>query len=270
MGCGSSSTANLAAIKELEPLLVLPSTSTTTPDDVVSFTFGPIYKQHTTTVHTIKVDIASPTANLTMVIECSSRALILKDHRNGNVLAVAKKIGPTFNIYKLTQVYDGQKPDNYAKYVDNKSKLYKYGALSNTNIFSYVAGGQNAGYYHVLKTDLLDGKFECKVSKTVVVVVGSSGGNKKRHTNLMKWIHKDNNTHQVTVFNSNREDKNDTSNRIDIGLMVSTHHLLQFFLILLFVYILFCIHFLISSSFFSSTLFFPSIYLVMFDRYYGL
>ena len=222
MGCGSSSTANLAEIKELEPLLVLPSTSTTTPDDVVSFTFGPIYKQHTTTVHTIKVDIASPTANLTMVIECSSRALILKDHRNGNVLAVAKKIGPTFNIYKLTQVYDGQKPDNYAKYVDNKSKLYKYGALSNTNIFSYVAGGQNAGYYHVLKTDLFDGKFECKVSKTVVVV--GSGGNKKRHTNLMKWIHKDNNTHQVTVFNSNREDKNDTSNRIDIGLMVSTHH----------------------------------------------
>ena len=227
MGCGSSSTANLAEIKELEPLLVLPSTSTTTPDDVVSFTFGPIYKQHTTKVHTIQVDIASPTANLTMFIECSSRALILKDHRNGNVVAVAKKIGPTFNIYKLTQVYDGQKHDNYAKYVDNnnnKSKLYKYGALSNTNIFSYVAGGQNAGYYHVLKTDLFDGKFECKVSKTVVVVVGNSGGNKKRHTNLMKWIHKDNNTHQVTVFKSNREDKNDTSNRIDIGLMVNTHH----------------------------------------------
>ena len=224
MGCGASSTAaaNLANVPDkLDPLYELPSDLIDGKDEDLKFSFGPKYTTMTTEITTIPIIID----HIKLYLDCSSKGLVLRSGKeqrfqgdNSNAIAVCKKIGSNLNIYKLTPVYIGQKHDNFAKHVDNVSKLYLYGTVSYSNVFTYVIQKPNTGFvgYHFTtrKEDKTNYKmYSCFIKQST----------HPKPTNVVKWVYQPNDDmNYVKLFNaSSRKEQ-----PIDIGLMVSHCYLL--------------------------------------------
>ena len=225
MGCGASS-ANLANVPDrLDPLYVLPPELMDGKEEDLKFSFGPKYTKMTTEITTIPIIIGD---TLKLFLDCSSKGLVLRTGKersfqgdnNSSVIAVCRKVGSNLNIYKLTPVYNGQQHDKYAKHVDNVSKLYLYGSVSYSYVFTYVVqkqipGGMVGYHYTTRKEDPTNHKmYSCLIKQTT----------QPKPTNVVKWVYQPNDdTNYVKIFNTTSTSSSTHGNRqpIDIGLMVS-------------------------------------------------
>ena len=217
MGCGAS-TGNATSATgggrmpdKLEPLLKLPYSLQSSNEDV-QFTIGPKIETMTPETTTTQINIGE----LSLYADYSSRGIVVRTDNLADAIAICKKVGVNYNIYKLQPLWDGQKPDPYAKHVDDgSSSLYKYGTFfSNTQSFAYVTNtpkNPNSTSYRVTERKALNGDdvettYECHLRKT------ASDGAK---CSAAKWVCSDNNNH-VKIFASNAG-----GDSIDVGLIVS-------------------------------------------------